>query len=144
MKSHAMQTRAALRLMLALVGMVSIAGHPASADPVVIVNLKNHEALSSTVIKQIFLRRLEAFPSGAAVVPVESNESRKEFSDKFLKMTPESLNAYWARLLFTGESKPLKVFASDDDVINFVRDNQFAIGYIDSAKAVSSVRVLQQ
>ncbi|MBV8503695.1 MAG: hypothetical protein JO006_18495 [Paucibacter sp.] len=144
MGSRSTLTQTTLTLICALAGMASLSVTPCEAEPVVIVNLKNHESLSPATIKQLFLERVETFPSGAVAFPVESLASQKEFSERFLQMTPESLNAYWARLLFTGQAKPLKKLAKDEDVIKFVRDNANAIGYVDSENVVSSVRVLAQ
>jgi len=125
-----------------LIGTTLLINSLAHADIVVITNAKNTEVIKAVSVRQIFLAKIQTFPSGAMAFPVESAVSQKEFSEKFLQMTPESLNAYWARLLFTGEAKPLKKLASDDDVIKFVLDHPNAIGYIDSTKVTSSVKVV--
>jgi len=116
----------------------------AHAETVVITNLKNNEVIKPSSVKQIFLAKSKSFPSGAVALPVESAASQKDFSEKFLQMSPESLNAYWARLLFTGEAKPIKKLATDEDVIKFVQDHPNAIGYIDFTKVNSTVKVINQ
>jgi len=139
-----MQTVKVIKKYRVLLGAIFLAHNLAHGETVVITNLKNPEALKPVAIRQIFLGKSQTFPSGTLAMPVESATSQKDFSEKFLQMTPESLNAYWARLLFTGTAKPLKKLDSDDEVLRFVLNNPNAIGYIDSSKVTSAVKVVSQ
>ncbi|MCV2351275.1 phosphate ABC transporter substrate-binding protein [Paucibacter sp. Y2R2-4] len=118
----------------------------ARADAVVIVHPSNAVSMDDEQVSKIFLGQTKTFPGGAEATPVDNKEGplREDFGNKVLKKSPAQLKALWARQIFTGGAKPPRELASEDEVLKFVASTPGAIGYIDSSKANSSVKVLKR
>ncbi|MEZ5435291.1 MAG: hypothetical protein R3E67_01295 [Pseudomonadales bacterium] len=55
---------------------------------------------------------------------------------------PRNLNAYWSRMVFSGQGQPPKKVADDAAVLALVRANPNLIGYVDAVSLNNSVKVL--
>jgi len=73
--------------------------------------------------------------------PVASS-LRESFFRSLNGMSVIQLNAYWARLRFSGEVLPPKGLADSRAVLEAVGSNRNAIGYVDAAVVSSSVKVV--
>lgn len=115
------------------------------ADVVVVGNPSITEKLSAGEVKNLFLGKRKALPSGAKVSVIEQSESssvRVEFHTKFTHKTQSQLNSYWARLVFTGKGKMPKEVSDSKEVIRLVSSNPGLIGYVDSSEVSSDVVIL--
>lgn len=116
----------------------------AHAELAVIVNVRNKlDALSAREVQDIFLGRTRAFPNGRFALPIDqSSPLRAEFYQALTARPVEQINAYWARIIFTGQASPPLQLPDDAAVLQTVRENEGAIGYVDKIHADNSVRVL--
>jgi ABC-type phosphate transport system substrate-binding protein len=116
----------------------------AHADVAVIVHAKNTIAtLSPREVQDIFLGRTRTFPNGRyAFVIDQPSPMRDAFYQTLTQRSVDQINAYWARLLFTGQASPPLRLPDDEAVLKTVRENEGAIGYVDAARLDSSVRLL--
>lgn len=93
-------------LLLALL-LLSLA---ARADLVVVVNADNPTpALSREEVIHIFLGRYRQFPSGQGAEPYDQptdSPERNLFYERLVGKSQAQINAYWARLTFTGRTRP--------------------------------------
>jgi len=108
----------------------------------VIVHPDNANTLSPSEISRIFLGKKRSFPDGSESVAVdqaEGSDIRKTFVSGVLKKNEQQIKAYWAQLLFTGKGTPPQ---ESMDVKSLIAENPSFIGYIDSSKADSSVKVI--
>lgn len=115
------------------------------ASLVVIVHPDNPiSSLPNASIRKIFLRKVKSFPDGSSSKPaeLELGETREEFNASILKKTESSLSSYWARMLFSGKSRPPKQFNNPEELKSYVASHPDAIGYIDSSFADSSVKIV--
>jgi len=114
------------------------------ADVAVIVHAKNTIATPPPKeVQDIFLGRTRAFADGRFAMPIDqSSPLRAEFYQALTARPIEQINAYWARLLFSGQASPPRQLADDAAVLKIVRENEAAIGYVDPAHIDRSVRVL--
>ncbi len=116
----------------------------AQAELVVIAHLRNN--INNLTIKQvqdIFLGRTRLFPNGKFALPIDqSSPLRAEFYQKLTSYPVEHINAYWARIMFTGQASPPQQLPNDEAVLQTVRDNEGAIGYIDNTRVDKTVHVL--
>lgn len=118
----------------------------AHAELVVIAN--KSVSISSITVEQaadIFLSRLDMLEDGTQLIPIDqkdSQASRDVFYSKVLKKNSAQLNAYWSRMVFSGEGQPPKKIADDAEVMALVRANPNVIGYVDAAAVNGSVKVL--
>lgn len=114
---------------------VAVIGHPSL--PVKELELQK--------VRDIWLGKVQQLNDTAAVRPVDQGSSsrvRDEFYLKSLDKSPQQVKAYWARITFTGKAEAPLTLSDDVAVKNWVASHPDAIGYIDSARVDSSVKVL--
>ena len=102
-------------------------------------------ALSKEEVARLFLKKSKNLKNGAKVEPVDQdlgNQLRELFYEKILKKDQSQVTAYWSRMIFTGKGTPPRTIGDDNDVIDEVRSNKNAIGYIDTDSVDSRVKVL--
>lgn len=135
----------ALRLILFTLFLGFIAGG-ARADLVVVVDAKaGIDKLSRDEVVNIFLGRYRKLPSGAAAIPVDqaaSTEARSLFYRRLVDKGISEINAYWARLHFSGKTTPPVQVASAAEVIAHVVSTPGGIGYIERSQADARVKIV--
>ncbi len=115
------------------------------ADMAVIVHPDNTSTFNPGIIKKIFLGKQTKFSNGKVAIPMNASESLPTFdafNDKMISKSRTQINAYWARLVFTGKADMPKVLPSDSDIVSTVSDNQGAISYVDSSSVTDKVKVV--
>jgi ABC-type phosphate transport system substrate-binding protein len=116
------------------------------ADIAVIVN-KNNQVVQLTrqQVSDLYLGRSRIFPNGEYALvfdlPRDANLRRRFFS-KIANMTQQQLNSYWSRLMFTGQVLPPQVIPDERTVLELVRRNPGAMGYISAESLDATVRVV--
>jgi len=116
----------------------------AQAELAIIAHVKNNiDALTEKQVQDIFLGHTRLFPNGKFALPIDqSSPLRAEFYEKLTARPVEQINAYWARIMFTGQASPPQQLPDDEAVLQTVRENEGAIGYIDTSRVDKSVHVL--
>jgi ABC-type phosphate transport system substrate-binding protein len=115
----------------------------AQAEIVVIGNAKNDlPLLNSTQVEDIFMGRTRALPNGRVALPVDQSTLRPDFYQALTARPIEQINAYWAKITFTGQASPPMILNDDNAVISIINENKDAIGYIDKKHVDSRVRIL--
>lgn len=116
----------------------------AHAELAVIAHVKNNiDILTSKQVQDIFMGRTRNFPNGKFALPIDqSSPLRAEFYQKLTGRPVEQINAYWARIMFTGQASPPQQLPDDEAVLQTVRENEGAIGYINQIRVDKTVRVL--
>lgn len=134
-----------IRRIIVLTAFLSMMGM-AQAKPVVIVNRNNNiSGMSRNEIIDLFMGRTKAFPNGSPVIPCDQGYNSETAAQFYRLLTGKSLaqiNAYWARLIFTGRAVPPLQLKGNTMVLVEVRKNPAAIGYIDEKYVNDSVRVI--
>lgn len=117
----------------------------AVADIVVIANKSlGVGSISVKEAKRVWLgkiKKLGGISLKLADLP-KGNGSRDHFYSKVVKKSEKKLKFYWAKIVFAGKGVPPKILDSDADVISWVASTPGAVGYVDSAIADDSVKVL--
>ncbi|XQF90214.1 hypothetical protein ACOBV8_17710 [Pseudoalteromonas espejiana] len=120
--------------------------HAKSTEFVVVVNKSNTiNALSKREIIDIYMGRYLTFPDGETSKPLDlpaKSTLKNDFYLKLVNKDEQKINAYWARLLFSGRAKPPTPSASVEDAINKIAASQFAIGYIPVSQLTDAVKVV--
>ena len=113
---------------------------------VIIVNSANDVSnITQSTAADYFLGKSTQWPSAGKVAPIEQNktsEAGKAFLSKIIKMGDGDYKNYWVEKMLSGEAEPSKSFNSDADVINFVKQNKGAIGYVNEASVTDGVKVI--
>lgn len=115
----------------------------ASAETVVIANPGvGISSLSQSQLSRLFFGQTDLLPNGGKAVPLNvGGATEDEFSTKLLKKSPEQVEKYWARMIFTGKAKPPRE-VKPDEVKGIVAKTPGAISYLDSSQVDGSVKVL--
>jgi hypothetical protein len=117
---------------------------PAWGAELVIVNPATTDAgIGKDVLKALYNGRKRSLPSGARVEILDLDGAvHDRFVTDMLDSSPAQYTTYWQRLVFTGQGKLPRVFASEKDLVAYVAATPGAIGYIDAATAHDGVKVL--
>lgn len=132
----------------AAAGLMASAPALAAQDFLVIVNEANEtEAISRNDLAQIFLKRTTEWSNGSPVVPVDLTESspvREAFSQSVHGRPVSAMKAHWQRQIFSGRGVPPVEKAAESEVIEYVRANRNAVGYVRNGSSLGSgVRTLR-
>lgn len=101
--------------------------------------------LSKTKLAKIYMGKLKNYSNGQTVKMVDlpkGSKSRKKFYSNVVKKSDSEMNRYWSKLKYTGKGKPPKKLESARDVIQWVANNEGAIGYVDGKYLNKSVKVV--
>lgn len=102
------------------------------AEIVVVGNLNGPDLLSTTQVQDIFMGRTRSLPNGQTATLFDHSALRTEFYQKLTEKPIEQIDAYWARITFTGQASKLEILPDDNKVLTKItRGDENAIGYID-------------
>ncbi len=119
---------------------------PACAEVVVVISAKaGVSKLSQDEVINIFLGRHRKLPSGEAAQPYDlpaSDKLRGDFYRRLVDKSPAEINAYWARLTFSGKTNPPQVSPSLQDLLKTLASVPGAVGYLDRNQIDERVRIV--
>lgn len=95
--------------------------------------------LSREDIINIFMGRYRILPTGIPALPIDQAAEREQFYRLLVNKTLAEINAYWARLVFSGRASPPILAPTATDVKTLVANNMGAIGYLLRSDLDSSV-----
>ncbi|MBI5890854.1 MAG: hypothetical protein HZB47_09275 [Nitrosomonadales bacterium] len=110
----------------------------ACAEPgITIIANSNNEmgALTRKQVADIYMGRITSLPNGSIPLPLDyqgDSEVRTRFYQSITGKNMAQINAYWARLSFTGQANPPRRLADKAAVLQVVEKNQDAMGYVDT------------
>lgn len=115
----------------------------AHAEIAVIANRDNPaQSIDSREVRDIFMGRIRSFSDGSIALPIDQSTLRARFYELLTGRGIEQVNAYWARIMFSGQASPPTIVPDDEAVLMTVRANEGAIGYIDASRVDDTVRVM--
>lgn len=116
------------------------------AEIVVVIDARSGvESLTHDDVINIFLGRSRKLPTGESAVPIDQpldDTLRAEFYRALVNKNLSEINAYWARLYFSGKTKPPLQAKSAREVVAHVKEVAGGIAYIERAKVDERVRVV--
>jgi ABC-type phosphate transport system substrate-binding protein len=101
--------------------------------------------LTQAQVLDIYTGRIVDLPNNQVPLPLDfsgSSPLRESFYFKLSGKTLAQVNAYWARLLFSGQATPPRIMRDSAAIIMTVSQNPNAIGFVDAAEVNASVKVL--
>jgi len=119
-------------------------GTSAMADPTVVVNSGNADAIDSQKISSLLVGKRKFWDSGNEVIIaiLKGNENSSKALQAHVKMDENRFKNHWQRLAFSGRGRMPKMFNDVDALVAFVKVNKGAIGITDSGGDLSSVKVV--
>ena len=85
--------------------------------------------------------RLRRFSTGESVQPVDG-PGKAHFYRFLVNKDLADINAYWARLVFSGRTSPPRTFDQTLAVLDYVSENPDAIGYVERTELNPNVKVI--
>jgi ABC-type phosphate transport system substrate-binding protein len=113
----------------------------------VVVNASSGvDSISKTKAADLFLKRVTRWENGRAVTPVDQSEksvARAAFTKDVLGKEVVWVKSYWQKMIFSGRASPPAELPSDGEVLELIRSNPDAIGYVsETATLPGGVKVL--
>lgn len=134
------------KAILFLAFIVLCQGSEASEDVVVVVNKHAPvDEMTRSQVIDLFMGKFVAFPDGTKALPVEvkqETEIKQQFYRQLVGMSMARVNAYWARLRFTGKSRTTVPKMSESELIEYIELSDVAIGYIPREKVTPQLKVV--
>jgi ABC-type phosphate transport system substrate-binding protein len=136
--------RTGVALLLALTPWV---GNTFAADAVyVVVSAQSPVgAVTQKEVLALFTGRSRTLAGGVSSTPLDQQRdgaARAAFYQALTGMDVARINSYWARLHFTGQVQPPQALGDDASVIERLRSDPAAIGYLAQPPADPAVRVV--
>jgi hypothetical protein len=128
-----------------IVSLVIFTSFSSFAEISVIVNSANADQINAKLIKRIYLGKIKAFPNGKKIKVLTLKDDAAEteiFRQSALKKSNSQFKSYWSKLAFTGKGTPPTEVANAAEMINAVKANVSAIGFIDSSAVTGDVKVI--
>jgi len=111
----------------------------------IIVNPSNPvSSISREEVSRIFLKKTTKFSDGRGASPLDlpaNSPTRESFSKDIHGKSSSAVDAYWQQLIFSGRDIP-PAQKSESGVLEFVRSNGNAIGYVPSGADTAGVKVI--
>jgi ABC-type phosphate transport system substrate-binding protein len=133
-------------LAFALAALAAV-GATAAEQSIVIVNPSNPTAtMRKAEVSRLFLKQTATWANGTKVLPIDlasTSHTREAFTRTVHGRSVEAILAYWNQKMFSGAEVPPPQKTSDKEVIDFVRANPGAVGYVSSSAPVQQVKILR-
>lgn len=107
-------------------------GGARAEDSIVVVVAANAgvDRLTQAEVTNIFLGRFKKLPSGARAIPVDVTPIKEQFYGRLVGKSLAEINAYWARLKFSGQTTPPRQ-ESEATALELVATTPGAITYLE-------------
>jgi ABC-type phosphate transport system substrate-binding protein len=127
-----------------LIIFISVSSVFAQNDIKIIVNKSNTvDNLSEKEVSDLFLKKKLYWKDKMKANPVDQgkdSKTRNEFSKKIHGKSSAAINAYWQKQIFAGRNVPPPEKQSDSTVIEYVKNNKGAIGYVSASAKTNGVK----
>jgi ABC-type phosphate transport system substrate-binding protein len=104
---------------------------------VVVVNSFNpFIVIRGEILARLFLKKDSLWMNGQTAYPVDQADTapiREQFASSVLRKNIGALRSYWRQRVFSGEALPPPSLDNDAAVLEFVRRNPYAVGYVSAA-----------
>lgn len=118
----------------------------AHADLVLVANPQSGiERLTQDEVINIYLGRYRRLASGMVAEPFDhpiDSELRSRFYRRLVNKNLAEINAYWARLVFSGKTRPPQVVENADSVLRQVASQPGALAYVERSQVDTRVKIV--
>lgn len=122
------------RLIQTLLFLLPFSGGLHAADILVVVSKDSSvDQISKRALVDLYMGRTHSLPDGSPVMKVDApidSRVRAAFYEALIGMSVSEVNAYWARLMFTGRATPPMNVMTLEDLATLLAKNPNALGYL--------------
>ncbi len=126
---------------LALLSVVAVALGDTRGYTVVANESNPVSSIATADLARIFMKTVKRWDNGTPVEPIDQSFEapvRAQFSRAVLGKSSGQVQEYWLRETYSGREIPPPVRGSDAAVLEFVRANPGAIGYVSASTSLPS------
>jgi ABC-type phosphate transport system substrate-binding protein len=101
--------------------------------------------MSKDLVRQAFLKQITRWQDDENIRPADlfaKSVTRRQFSEKILGRSVEAVKSYWQQRVFSGRDIPPPEFATEDAVVEYVKQHPGAIGYVSKGVDLSTTKVV--
>lgn len=132
-----------LAAVLILLGALVSSG--ASADLAIVTHPDSQViSLDRSQLINIYMGRYRQLPTGEAALPVDLTPLKARFYRALVNKDLAEISSYWARLVFSGQVSPPLQLKSSAKVLEYVRHNPGALGFVEDGQAPADLRVVSR
>lgn len=105
------------------------------------------DTLTTVDAVNIFMGRYRKLPSGIVAFPIDVGDrgsEREHFYARLIDKDLAEVDAYWARLVFSGQTSPPLQVPDGRTAVQLVAGNRAAIAYVDSTQVNERVKVVME
>lgn len=134
---------APLVLLVALLAAWLPGGPARAADALVVIVHPGSkvDSMRRAEVVNLFMGRYKKLPSGMRAVVLDNEARKAAFYAGLVNKTLAEINAYWARLTFSGQTSP-PLQLREEQVLEMVASTPGALGYIDRRLVNDRVKVV--
>lgn len=118
----------------------------AHADFYLVVRADNAQrTLTQKEAVDLFMGRSRSFSNGEFALVFDlprDSPQRAAFYQELTGMSPAQVNSYWSRLMFSGQSMPPQPLPDETAMVEIVKRNPSAIGWLTTAPTDRQLRTL--
>lgn len=122
------------------------AGAAISSDLVVVVSAKSGiERLSRAELVNIYMGRYRVLPGGRVAYPIDlpdTQPARAQFYRKLVGKDLSEINAYWARLVFSGKTNPPRQASHTAEAVEWIVSREGAVAYLERNRVDERLKVV--
>jgi len=118
----------------------------AQSFKIIVNNSNSISSLSKKEISDLFLKKKTKWTDGTNVNPVDLNASaktREDFSQQIHGKGTSAIRSFWQQAAFSGTASAPPEKASDAEIIDFLKKNPGAIGYVSASANTEGVKVIE-
>ena len=123
------------------------AGAATCNDEIVLIANKtvSEDCLDKRAVSHIYMAEQTKWNNGDTIMVVmqKTGTVHEDFLSRIIDISPTALRNIWKKVIFTGMGNPPRIFKSEEDLVNFVRDTKGAIGYIGSSTSHEGVKIIK-
>lgn len=131
-----------IKNIIAIIFLITLACTVNISAQVIIVNRSNPISnLSKAMVRNIFLGNTSTWGSNSLIKIADytaESKIRSDFSSTFLNLSPIRVSMLWIKVSLSGKSKPPKIFRDEEELKQYIAENEDAIGYISQNSSVPS------
>lgn len=145
--SNMVRTHLVASLLALFLVTLALRVHAISTEPIFVVVSAQSDVrnLSQQDLLALYTGRTRTLPGGQAVTPIDQQRDGMARADFYLALTGMDIariNSYWARLHFTGQVQPPQTVIDDSAMVQRLKADRSAIGYVTREPQDPSVRVV--
>ncbi len=127
-----------------VIGLAAAASEERAAIMLIVHNDVKVETIKRSIVSEIYMGTRTKWDDGEKirVVMLKEGDVHEQFVQTSLETTTAKHKNHWKKLVFTGTGEPPKICKTEKEVVEFVAENEGAIGYISEKTEHDAVKVV--